>query len=100
VGDRAEAYSLLRQLRDWEMSSVARGLPMPAALRSDDDTVEVTETVDLTNDDEPIDIDSFIIDVLIVREVRVKRESDAVAGAAGPSSDGANVSSPVKREIE
>ena len=41
---------------------------MPGALR--DPTNEVAEVVDLTDECEPLDADSFILEVLFVKEVK------------------------------
>ena len=81
AGERAEIYRLLRLLRDWETRMVARGLALPKELGGGGSSSELPEVVDLADDEEPIDVDSYIIEVLIVDEVRVKRDHDG--GAAG-----------------
>ena len=76
-------YRLLKALRRFEISRI----PISSFVRGDDDNDsddEVTEIVDLTgipdNDDDDnkdvIDVDTFIIDFLIVEVI--KRDPDAV----------------------
>ena len=84
TGDRAEILRLLHMLRDWEMRSAARGLPLPPALR--DPSMEIAEVVDIADEQEPIDVDAFILDVLIVKEVRVKSEIDGTPKGGASSS--------------
>ena len=58
---------------------VARGLPMPRELCSGAGTSggpEVAEVVDLMDNEDPIDVDTFIIEVLFVKEVSVKKEQE------------------------
>jgi hypothetical protein len=72
-----EIYRLLRQLRDYEIHNQARP---PECLRSlgETTTSDVQEVVDLTADDEEvIDVDKYILDVLLVNIV--KADPDGIA---------------------
>ena len=75
AGDRAEAYRLLCLLRDWEMRLSARGLARPRAL-GDGASSDIAEVIDLSGDTEPIDLDSFLTDVLLVQVVKCESTVD------------------------
>ena len=57
TGSHGEIYNLLRQLWTFEQSLVARGLPLPFALRESGTQKDIAEVVDITDDNEIIDVD-------------------------------------------
>ena len=78
-----EIHQLLHLLREWEQKNVTRGMPLPAALCGSSST-DVVETVDITEEDEIIDVNTFILEKLLppTEELRVKIE--ASDDARGP----------------
>ena len=73
-------------LRDWEVRLAARGLPLPAALRVNDS--EVVEQVEITDEQEPIDVDDEEHDGQAKFPVRLRRLGAVVlevGGQAGPA---------------
>jgi|UniRef100_A0A7S2IWD0 ubiquitin-conjugating enzyme E2 D len=78
IGDHAAIYSMLRQLRDWEIRPPALGGMLPTFLRGTDGP-EVIEVVDLIPENEVFDVDSFILEYLIP-DATIKKDH----GEAGP----------------
>lgn len=66
-GGRAEIYRLLSELRNWEMKRA----PMPTVLCTtvvnDDD--QPSEHIDLTIGEDAIDVEEFIITVLLIKVI-------------------------------
>ena len=84
ISNHAEVYRLLSLLYEYEVHLAPRGIARPAALGGGAPADEVAEVVDLIGEDEEndiIDVDTYILDVL-----RDKRDEQQVGGAAGPSS--------------
>ena len=71
AGNQVEAYKLLRQLHDWEVRNVVRGLPMPGFMDNQSE-VQMVDAIDLTNELEPVDLDTFILEVLFVKQVKAE----------------------------
>ena len=63
--DKIGVWHLLRQLRAWEMRPPSLG---GAAIAGSSDA-DVTETIDLTKEINAVDVDSYIIDVLLTKVV-------------------------------
>jgi len=70
--DVVAVWHLLRQLRAWETRPPSLG---GAALTGSTDA-EVTETIDLTKEENALDVDEFINDVLLTKVVIVKPDPD------------------------
>lgn len=69
--DYQEIYRLLRQLRELELCPPGLGGHMPEALRSGAcSSGEVAEVIDLSDEAVIIDVDSYIIEVLLVKVVK------------------------------
>jgi len=90
-----EIHRILRELRQWEIRPPGLGGTMPGSLSCGPSTrSEVTELIDVSgNDAEVVDVDTYILDLLLVKEVKpdpegssshtvaVKHETDAQAAA-------------------
>jgi hypothetical protein len=73
-GDRPRALELLRALREWEQWPQSLGGAQPPWERGAAGG-ECTETIDLTADDpDVVDVDTYIIDVLLTKVVAIKNE--------------------------
>ena len=84
-GDDGRIYQLLRQLRDWEIRPQSLGGQVPAFMREEAEAAEdqvVAEVIDLSalNDDDVVDVDAFILEVLLVGVTKVgyAREGNAL----------------------
>ena len=73
-------YRLLRALCEWEERMIARGMPLPPALRTamalrgESSVGAATVMVDLTDEQEPIDVDKYIVEVLVGKRADHKEE--------------------------
>ena len=80
-----EIHRLLKELRQWEIRPPSLGGAQPACLRGDDEnggsSGAVVEVIDLSGDD-CIDVDSYIIDVLLLKVVKSEA---ATALSAAPA---------------
>ena len=80
AGDHTEVYRLLRALCEWEERMIARGMPLPPALRTamalrgESSVGAATVMVDLTDEQEPIDVDKYIVEVLVGKRADHKEE--------------------------
>jgi len=70
-----EIYRLLRQLRDWELCPPGLGGRMPEALSSGAGSGGVAEVIDISDEAVIIDVDTYIIDMLVVSDVKKDPES-------------------------
>lgn len=77
-----DIYRLLRQLRDWEICPPGLGGNVPKALRGigggGASSSEVVEVIDISDETVIVDVDTYIIEVLLVKEVIVKQDLDSV----------------------
>lgn len=73
--DHNQIYSLLRELRTWEERPPTLGGALPSFMRGDS-TEEVTEAIDLTVEVYTIDVDTYIIDTLLVGVMTPKPDPD------------------------
>lgn len=90
-GAREEIFSLLHELREWELRPPALGGSVPNALRTAGaDTSGVTEVIDISDEATIIDVDSYIIEMLLVKVVKAD-----LVGSAAPA---ASISTQVKAE--
>jgi len=78
-GNHGRIYQLLRQLRDWEIRPRSLGGPVPAFMRDSEGAGAaqdhgVAEVIDLSelNDDDVVDVDAFILEVLLVGVTKVQ----------------------------
>ena len=90
-GAHGEIHRLLKELRQWEIRPPSLGGAQPACLRGDDggggggSAGTVVEVIDLSGDDGGVayvDVDSYIIDVLLLKVVKSEA---ATARSAAPA---------------
>lgn len=79
-----EIYRLLLQLKDWQIHN-----RLAPCLRTNANEREVSETIDLSNISEPeiIDIDTYILDVLLVKIVKADPDGAAAEVVESGRSD-------------
>jgi hypothetical protein len=78
-----EMISLLHGLREWELRPPALGGSVPNALRTAGaDTSGVTEVIDISDDATIIDVDSYIIEMLLVKVVKADPGGSAAPAAS------------------
>ena len=74
-----EIHRLLKQLRDWELCPPSLGGRMPEALSGGAGMCrEVAEVIDISDETVIIDVDTYILEVLIVREVKPDPEKSSI----------------------
>ena len=88
-GAHGEIHRLLKELRQWEIRPPSLGGAQPACLRGDDEnggsSGAVVEVIDLSGDGGGVayvDVDSYIIDVLLLKVVKSEA---ATARSAAPA---------------
>ena len=72
-------YQLLRELNAWQTRPPSLGGSLPSWQRGLAEESAVTETVDLTAEETVIDVDTYIIDVLLVGVLQPKPDPDGGA---------------------
>ena len=82
-GDDGRIYQLLRQLRDWEIRPQSLGGQVPTFMREGAGAAQdqvVAEVIDLSalNDDDVVDVDAFILEVLLVGVMKVGYARDGM----------------------
>ena len=72
-------YQLLRELNAWQTRPPSLGGSLPSWQRGSAEESAVTETIDLTAEETVIDVDAYIIDVLLVGVLQPKPDPDGGA---------------------
>ena len=86
AGEHARIWHLLRQLRAWEERPPSLGGALPPCLRGTSDDDGAQEVIDVSDEHQIIDVDSFITDVLLVDVRAVKPDPDAPTSGEAASS--------------
>ena len=91
-----QIYQLLRELNALQMRPPSLGGVLPSWQRGSTEESAVTEVIDLSAEDVVVDVDTYIIDVLLVGVLRPKPDPDGGAPRMVAASEPTPL---VKREV-
>ena len=85
LGQSSEVHRLLQHLRAFETNPASLGGIVPPCLHAPQTGGEVHETIDLTEDKVIVDLDTFIIDVLLLKVVKPDPDATSTSTVRPPT---------------